>query len=110
MSKHPWNEFNEPAEPWPPRPDEPHPRAYAFGYLIGRAFTGILYALIYLVVAPMLYVRSLFGRKPPPPPRPHNPNAWLWRIVGIALVLIFWQPLALIALLVVGLLFGHSHG
>jgi hypothetical protein len=52
---------------------EPHQRAYAFGYLIGRVFVSIVHALIYLVVAPALYLRSLFGRKPPRPrgrPRP----------------------------------------
>jgi hypothetical protein len=94
MSKHPRDEFNGPAEPWPPQPDEPHPRAYAIGYLIG------------LVIA---YIRSLFGRKPPRPPRPRSPNRWVWWLVGIVLALIFWQPLLIIALLLLGALIGHAH-
>jgi hypothetical protein len=95
MTKHPWNEFSGPHEPWPPPADEPHPRAYAIGYLTGRMIA---------------YIRSLFGRKAQRPVRgTPSPHRWVWWFLGVTLALIFWQPLLLIALLLLGALTGHTH-
>jgi hypothetical protein len=71
------------------------------GYLIG-----LVIACIRSLFA---YIRSLFGRKPPRTPRPRSPNRWVWWLVGIMLALIFWQPLLIIALLLLGALTGHAH-
>jgi hypothetical protein len=43
------------------------------------------------------------------PPRSPSPYRWVWWLLGITLALIFWQPILVGILLLLGALSGHPH-
>jgi hypothetical protein len=96
MSKHPWNEFTGPAEPYRGAPLPPRSRWQELAYLIARWVGWI--------------VGRIFYRPPPAPPRPPKPwtlgRILTWVAVGW-LAVATWPIWLFVLLLILATVGGH---